>query len=59
MGKRLDEIAARHHPRIYTAGVVQCDGCGYGDEPWPCDVAILLMHIARREQIQEPGTEHD
>lgn len=59
MGKRLDEIASRHYPRMYTGPhgerVVQCDGCGYGDGPWPCDAAVLLMHIARREQVSEPG----
>lgn len=59
MGKRLDEIAGRHFPWLCAAGVVLCDACsGVGESVlWPCDAAILLMHIARREQVQEPGTE--
>lgn len=58
MGKRLDEIAAKHYPRMYERGGPQCNGCGYGDEPWPCDAALLLMHIARKEHISEPGTDN-
>lgn len=64
MGKRLDEIASRHRPckiPYYDEHEIVCDECSVGDFeiPWPCDAAVLLMHIARREQVQEPGTEDD
>lgn len=56
MGKRLDEIAAKHFPyRDGNTGIL-CAECSVV-VPWPCDAALLLMHIARREQVQEPGTE--
>ena len=62
MGKRLDEIAGNHVPVAegYSmlgpphALVLFCGRCRV---PWPCDAALLLMHIAHREQVQEPGTE--
>ncbi len=48
--EQFDEIGNRHIPGPKTKG--RCRDC---QQQWPCDVALLVAHIARVEILPNGG----